>query len=71
MSTTTIMVKLNAFVSDIGYMLGFSTIVILGILAALLGLGWAVRKVQHYIVGHGQWTNSSLQNKMIASRKRW
>lgn len=51
MSSTTVATAFTAFNADVVYILGLSTTIILGVLAALLGLGWAVRHARRYISG--------------------
>jgi len=41
----------STFLTDLSTVLSTNVPLILGILAALLGLGWVVRKVRRYITG--------------------
>lgn len=50
-STTTAVATQATFVSDIAYVIGATIAGILGLLASLTGLGWAVRKFRHYVSG--------------------
>jgi len=49
--TSSAITSLGTFVLGITDSLTYGVPVILGVLAALLGLGWVVRKVRRYITG--------------------
>ena len=41
----------TSFITDVAGILGAVIASILGLLAALLGLGWGIRKFRHYVAG--------------------
>jgi putative Mn2+ efflux pump MntP len=49
--TSTVSAVFSGLVGDIATIIGASIVVILGLYAALTGLGWAVRKFRHYVSG--------------------
>jgi len=50
-STTTAVTTGLALVTDVGTIIGGTIAAIMGLLAALLGLGWAVRKFKQKVSG--------------------
>jgi len=50
-STTTAVTNSNQFFTDINLVIGGTIVGILTLMAALLGLGWAVRRFKKYVSG--------------------
>jgi len=49
--TSTAATEVNTLITNVAVILGSVVGVILGLLAALMGLGWGVKKFRHYITG--------------------
>ncbi len=49
--TSTAPTLVNGLIGDVAVIIGAVVASILGLLAALLGLGWGVKKFRHYITG--------------------
>jgi len=49
--TSTAPTLVNDMISDVAVIIGAVVVTILGLLAALLGLGWGIRKFRGYITG--------------------
>jgi len=50
-ATTSVQTLFTAFTTDVSTLLVYSLGILLGILAALLGLGYAIRHVKKWITG--------------------
>jgi len=50
-STSTAPTVVNNMIADVALIIGGVVAVILGLYAALTGLGWGVRKFRHYVSG--------------------
>jgi len=50
-STSTAPTIVNSLISDVALIIGAVVGTILGLLAALMGLGWGVKKFRRYITG--------------------
>lgn len=49
--TSTAPTLVNGLITDVAVIIGAVIASILGLLAALMGLGWGVKKFRHYITG--------------------
>jgi len=50
-STTTVQTAFADLTTDVGVILGIAVVAILGAWAALVGLGWGVRKTSKHVTG--------------------
>jgi len=51
LSTSTVSTQTGNFIADVGAVLGSNIPTILGLLAALAGLGWVIRKFSKHVTG--------------------
>jgi len=51
LSTSTAPTFIEGLVTDVALIMGTVIVVIVGLLAALLGLGWGIRKFKGYVTG--------------------